>query len=198
MNPHFVYNALNAIQFFILSSQADEAVQYLGYLGSIIRSNLENLSEEFIPIVDEINFLQKYVALEQMRFSRRLEVEIINEAGEDKIMIPPMIVQPVVENSIKHGLQNLDKPGRIKVRFAAMNNHLQVSVEDNGIGRDAAGASVGSEHKSMGTSLIRQRLDLLNQKFSNDLHRLEIVDLYNDGAAVGTLVMITLQVVRSA
>jgi len=100
MNPHFVFNSLNSIQNFILSSKIEDAILYLGHLGTIIRMNLENVSKEFIHLDDEIQILKKYIAIETLRFKEKLDIRLTNTVTDHSILIPPMLVQPIIENAI--------------------------------------------------------------------------------------------------
>jgi len=197
MNPHFIFNSLNSIQNFILSSNTNDAVFYLGNLGSIIRMNLENVSEEFIHLDDEVKFLGKYIELEKMRFKEKLDIRLTNSIKDQSILIPPMLVQPIIENAIKHGVRNLKTKGLIQVEFTVEKGLLLVNVEDNGIGRKQAKTFSDDNHKSIGLSLTQQRLMLLNDKNNTSDFKLDIIDLHDNGQPLGTKVQITLQLVRA-
>ncbi len=193
MNPHFIFNSLNSIQNFILSNNTEDALNYLGTLGGIIRMNLENISEEYIPLAIEIEFLKKYINVEKMRFKKLLDIKIINQIDDlDKFRIPPMLIQPLIENAIKHGVRPLKYKGKISVDFTNSGDCLIVTVTDNGIGREKASASKNQNQKSIGLSLIVKRLDLLNQKNKTDKFRIEITDLFEDGNPAGTKVELSI------
>ena len=193
MNPHFIFNSLNSIQSFILSNNMLDAATYLGTLGSIIRMNLENVSEEYISLPEEIRFLEKYIEIEKMRFKDSLNITISNKVYDsDKILLPPMLIQPLIENSIKHGLRYSKKTGRIDIEFYLDEALLKVTVTDNGIGRTESGLNDNSTHLSLGLNLICKRLNLMNEKNETKKFGLYITDLFDDGSAVGTKVCITI------
>lgn len=194
MSPHFIFNALTSVQKFIMTKSAEEALTYLGNLASIIRTNLENAAEEYIHLSYEIDFLKKYVEIEKMRFKDKLEAVFTTNVGDDNIMLPPMLVQPVIENSIKHGIRNLEGNGVVKVDFAYKSDILVVTIEDNGVGRGFTQSLRIPGHKSLGLNVIRQRLDLLNEKTSTSVNRLEVTDLMENGVPSGTKVTLYLSV----
>lgn len=197
MSPHFIFNSLTSVQKFIITQSTEEALTYLGNLASIIRTNLENATDEYIHLSSEIDFLKKYVDIEKMRFKDKLEVYFVPDQVVDNIMIPPMLIQPVIENSIKHGIRNLKGKGEINVTFEYDNDIMIVTVEDNGVGREFTKNLKIPGHKSMGMNVIKQRLELLNEKTLSSVHRFEVKDLYNDGEPAGTRVKLFLSVVRA-
>lgn len=193
MNPHFIFNSLNSIQNFILSNNTEDATNYLGTLGGIIRMNLENISEEFIPLVTEIEFMKKYINVEKMRFKKQLDITIVNQIEDfGKILIPPMLIQPLVENAIKHGVRPVKYKGQITIDFRFSDDCLIVTVTDNGIGREKASVSKNQNQKSIGLSLIHGRLDLMNKKNKTDKFRVQITDLFEAGNPTGTKVELIL------
>jgi LytS/YehU family sensor histidine kinase len=197
MNPHFVFNSLNSIQNFILSSKIEDAILYLGHLGTIIRMNLENVSKEFIHLEEEIQFLKKYIAIETLRFKEKLDIRLTNTVTDHSILIPPMLVQPIIENAIKHGVRHLNHTGIIQICFSIENGLLHVTIEDNGIGRKQSALTVDKNHKSLGLALIRKRIKLLNEKNQSNDFNLYIEDLQDNGQPSGTKVCITLQIVKA-
>ena len=193
MNPHFIFNSLNSIQSYILSNNMEDAATYLGTLGSIIRMNLENVSEEYISLPEEIRFLEKYVQIEKMRFKERLHFKIFNTVfNSDKTFLPPMLIQPLIENSIKHGIRLSRKDGEIKLEFSMTEDLLNVTVIDNGIGMSQSVANSNISHKSMGINLITKRLILLNEKYKTTRFQIHISDLIDSGNQAGTKVSITI------
>jgi len=196
MNPHFIFNALTAIQSFIINKNTGESLKYLGELASIIRTNLENASEEYINLTSEIEFLQKYVEIERIRFNNKLQVYFNNDVGDSSIMIPPMIVQPLIENAIKHGIRRKSGKGIITVDFNLTGDELSVIIEDNGVGREAAKKSDNSGHNGKGLKIINQRLNLLNARYHTDKHKITIYDLFDKDTPNGTQVVINLMVKR--
>jgi len=127
-----------------------------------------------------------------MRFKKKLRIELKNEIQDRNIPIPPMIVQPIIENAIKHGIRQLDSGGLISVNFVIENGGIKITIEDNGVGRKEAELKVEKNHHSKGLGLINERLQLLNQKHKTDRFSLEVIDLIEDGRPSGTRVLINL------
>lgn len=190
MNPHFIFNALQPLQGFILAKNVEEGLSYISNLAGIIRSNLENASEEFIHLSVEIEFLKKYVEIEKIRFKDKLLVEFNNTVEDSNLLLPPMLIQPIIENAIKHGILNGQKKGNIKVDFRQSANALIVAIEDNGVGREYTKGQNNKDHTNKGLEIIKQRLNLLNAKYINSLHHIVLTDLYHDGKPAGTRVEI--------
>ena len=191
MNPHFIFNSLNSIQSYILSNNMIDAATYLGTLGSIIRMNLENVSEEYISLSDEIKFLEKYIEIERMRFKDILSLKISNKVqNSDNTFLPPMLIQPLIENSIKHGIRSLTREGMIYVEFIVTCDLLSVTVTDNGIGRSQSATYNSSQHNSLGLQLIAKRLILANEKNKTNKFQVQITDLFEEGNSSGTKVQI--------
>ncbi len=198
MNPHFIFNSLNSIQNFILSHDTRGAIIYLGSLGSIIRMNLENVSKEFIFIEDEIEFLEQYIKIEKMRFKDNLRIELNNSIENHMVLIPPMLIQPIIENAIKHGIRELDSGGRINIDFGVHTGTINITIEDNGVGRGNQPAEIFKKYPSKGLGLIERRLNLLNQKYNSNNFSLTIIDLESGGRPCGTKVEICLGIVKDS
>ena len=198
MNPHFVFNSLNSIQSYILSNNMIDAATYLGTLGSIIRMNLENVSEEYISLSDEIKFLEKYIGIEKMRFKEIMILKISNKVqNSNNTFLPPMMIQPVIENSIKHGIRSSKKKGIVDIEFYINDNMLISTVTDNGIGRNQSIVNYSHQHKSLGLELISKRLALMNEKNKTNKFQIQIDDLIENGKPAGTKVQIIItQVVQ--
>ncbi len=197
MNPHFIFNALNSIQSFIISNSIEDAMMYLGNLAGIIRTNLENASEEYVHLTNEITFLTRYIEIEKVRFKEKLTFKINNRIDDSNILVPPMLIQPIIENSIKHGILNRNGNGEISIDFYLDEDSLIVTIEDNGVGREFTKNMNGNNHNSIGLSIIKQRFDLLNKKTDTNIHKMSIVDLYNNESPIGTRVIIKLLIKRS-
>jgi len=195
MNPHFIFNILNSIQSLIMQSKTKDALQYLGSLGSIIRMNLENVSEEYIPLEEEIRFLKKYIEIEELRFKKKFQIELQNDIPEMNLLVPPMLIQPIIETAIKHGVRGLNDGGLVTVGFTIENENLVVTVEDNGIGRIASNMTKIEQHQSKGQELIEKRLNLLNEKNKTTANSISITDLEENGQASGTKVIVTLELI---
>ena len=198
MNPHFIFNAINSIQSYILSSNVDKALFYLSMFAKLVRKTLENASKEFIPVVEELEYLNYYVELEKMRFEGQFtaEIDIEPDFPLETTMIPPMIIQPFIENAIKHGLLQLYGVATLQVMVKKLNDfQYQVIIEDNGIGRKRAEQIKKSEngkHVSKGMEITNTRMRLLNDNGVTGMYKISIIDLCNpDGSARGTRVEVT-------
>lgn len=176
MNPHFVYNALNSIQNFIFKGDKERANYYLTRFSKLMRNSLEMSKLELITISDEIEFLKNYLQLEQMRFEDKFIYEI-NTSGLDKLerKIPPLLIQPLVENSIKHGFKNIEYPGVIFITIETIDNRILVKIIDNGNGFDTLNIkdSTSNKHKSLSIQIINERLQIINSSMQFTAAKLE-------------------------
>lgn len=195
MNPHFVFNSLNSIQNFIVMSNTRDALIYLGSLGSLIRMNLENVSKEYILLENEIRFLTKYIQIEKLRFKEKLNIQFANDIANPDILLPPMLVQPIIENAIKHGISDLKSGAIIKVDFSLENEILVIAIEDNGVGRRVSEKDPANNHQSKGLELIEERIKLLNEMKNTNKNSISIFDLNENGRPTGTRVLIKLELI---
>jgi len=198
MNPHFIFNSLNSIQSFIISNDSENAINYLAKFSQLMRLILSTSREAYIPISEEISLLKHYLDLENMRFNNRFHYEIRVESGMDTeyMGIPPMIVQPYIENAIIHGFMN-KKTGecRLLVQMWEEEDYILCVIEDNGIGREKAmeiKQKSGLIQKSQGIIITKERLDILNKHLKNKIS-VEITDLKDEaGNASGTRVRLVI------
>jgi ligand-binding sensor domain-containing protein len=195
MNPHFIFNALNTIQRFIVENDKKKAYNYLEKFGALIRNTLENSRKKFITISDERQMLGLYLELESKRFEDQFEYEInVDPTLSQAHSIPPMLIQPYVENSIRHGLIPKKSKGKVSINITVKDEQLMCTIEDNGIGREAALALKKSDdkHQSLGMKLTENRISLLKEEEKSDFS-VNIIDLKNEeGEATGTRVEIVL------
>lgn len=163
LNPHFVYNSIANLQGLICSGDKREAAAYLRAFSHVMRSTLELNREDVIPLKEEIEALENYIHLQQMRFKEAFEYII--ETGDiamEAVLIPPMLLQPFVENAIEHGFRNIDYKGNLRLSFIQKEDQLHISIYNNGTGVEKAGTSL---KKSLSQSIIKERLDtLFNQE----------------------------------
>lgn len=191
MNPHFMFNSLNAIQQMVMNNENDNAFKYLGTYSKLTRQILENSEKKWITVKDEMKFLELYLQIESLRFEHafRYKIEVTDEVMPNTDKIPAMIVQPIVENAIKHGL--LSKPGEknLLIRFDRKDETgpLEVTVEDNGLGRAATlSLKKDTDHNSMSLGITENRLQLLDNQGGS---KMVVEDLRNvDGSPSGTRV----------
>ncbi|MFT5801548.1 MAG: two-component system LytT family sensor kinase, partial [Nonlabens sp.] len=204
MNPHFIYNALNAIQNYITSNDLSSATKYLAIFARLMRQSLELSDMEYIPLEDEVEFLENYLYINrELRFESKLSYEItVDDEIEDDIMgLPAMIVQPYVENALEHGLRSISE-GKLTIEFLLKDEeHIQCIVEDNGIGREKAkefkdSNPQNSKHRSMGTAITEKRLDIIGKSKHSDELFVKTIDLETeDGKAAGTRVEILIPII---
>ena len=199
MNPHFLFNSLNAIQECIISEKYDAAYEYLSRFSKLLRLVLNHSEKNFISLNEELETIQLYLSLEELRFNHTFTYEIdVNENIEtDDIMVPSLLLQPFVENAIWHGLINKDGIKKLKLSFKEEKNMIKCIIEDNGIGRKRSAwikeQKLGAnQFASKGTLLSEKRIQILNQQFSN-MAQIETIDHYDQGKkSTGTSVIITL------
>lgn len=180
MNPHFTFNALNSVQYLINSKRNEEANDYIAMMAKLIRKHLDTAGSGFILLSEEITRLKLYLSLEKLRFQERFSYEIINDTNIDasSLMIPNMIIQPFVENSLWHGILDSGDEGLLSVSFSFENvdidsvicRALIIKITDNGIGIKIAkkqkeeGSKEQEDHISKGIQIVEERLRLLSTK----------------------------------
>lgn len=195
MNPHFIFNSINSIQYYILNKNPKTAYTYLSKFSTLMRLILNNSRVDFITLKEEIEALSIYLDLEKMRLEEELEYNIkVDDALKvDAMLIPSMIIQPYVENAILHGLAPKTAHRRLKVSLSLIENQIYCVIEDNGIGRVKAkelNSNRTRKHQSTGMQVTKGRLELLNKENFKNLS-VQISDLKNsDGKAEGTRVEI--------
>jgi LytS/YehU family sensor histidine kinase len=195
MNPHFIFNALNSVNNFIAKSDERSANRYLSDFSTLMRAVLENSDEDFIPLSKELELLELYTKLEHSRFSDKFDYLIQVDEGIDidAFQIPPMLLQPYIENAIWHGLRYREDKGFLKIglkqkdRFA-----LEISITDNGIGRKKSAAlktQNQKKQKSKGMGNIKKRIEILNSMYKDKV-AVFISDLETNGSGTKVLFMI--------
>lgn len=195
MNPHFVFNALNSIQFFITTNDRLNAINYLSTFSKLIRGILNNSKNHKIRLSEEIELLQHYVELELLRFENKFDfiLYVDPELDIENIEIQTLLIQPFVENAILHGLYNSTRKGLLNISIESDPGGTRIlfTIEDNGIGREAAKElrqKTSPGHRSVGISLTQERLRLIN---NNDALSVEIIDQYDGDVALGTKIRIS-------
>lgn len=196
MNPHFIFNCLTSIQQLVVTGNKEEANEYLVKFARLIRKTLEYSGRSYISVEEEVNYLQEYIVLEQLRIPGKFEfsIQVDDAIDRNKMQIPNMMLQPIVENSIRHGIKHLEKAGAlINIEIRKKGPYLSFEVTDNGIGRKASGRSgndLFAGEKSFGMDIVRKRLEAIEGNEKNGA-QLIVEDLYGtDGAAAGTRVTI--------
>ncbi len=193
MNPHLIFNTLNAIQGYILENDKENAVHYLSDFSRLIRGILHHAIQTHIPLREEIDLLRRYVGLERMRFDYKFDAHItVDSSVKDNVEIPSMIIQPFVENAIVHGLANKDGRGRIDLRVMREGDTLVIEIDDDGVGRKYAMARrrrMNPDHRSLGIELTSERMKLMGAV--NPIS-FDIIDKHQGNKPTGTLVRILL------
>lgn len=173
MNPHFIFNALTAIQSFMMKNNPAEAGRFLSAFARIMRSILENSREEYIALAKEVQWLQNYISLQELRFENGFDYRIYvdEELDLENTWIPPMLTQPFIENALEHGFRDMEEKGMLEVNFRRQDRFLEVDVKDNGKGfgpGDSKQESPGK--KSLAMQITRERLELLNKGKRRKIH----------------------------
>jgi hypothetical protein len=202
MNPHFVFNALNSIQDYIFSNQKNLAGDYLGKFADLMRVYLEQSNRGKITLEEERDTLNKYLELEKLRFEDTLDyqVNIENTLEADTTFIPTMLIQPYVENALKHGLLHKKENRLLQVSMTKISEDLiQCIIEDNGVGREKAkqiNQKRAKTHEPFALKATTKRLDLLNYGRENKIG-VTVIDLHEKNDATGTRVVLTIPILKA-
>jgi len=200
MNPHFIFNTLNSIQYYMYQHDKLATNNYLTKFSSLMRKVLDNSQHTSVPLSDELSALNLYLELESIRFKDKFEYKISIDDEIDPLMhkIPTMLIQPYVENSICHGLIPKEGKGYVNIDLKLNSECILCSIEDNGIGREAAkerNQKRENNHNSLGTQIAKSRLDLVNELYGTSLQTV-YTDLKNEsGEPTGTRVEIHIPII---
>ena len=194
MNPHFIFNSLNSIENYIIKNESIKAAEYINDFARLMRLILQNSRSQYIPLKDEIEALELYVQMESLRFDSKFEykINIDPDLELSEVDIPPMMIQPFVENAIWHGLIPKAGPGKLEIDLAQQNGSLRCVIQDNGIGRQKSQKINASMHKrgkkSMGMLITKNRIDVFNELYQTNA-TVDIHDLKDEeGNPAGTKV----------
>ncbi len=199
MNPHFFYNALNTIQSFIFSDDKKNAATYLSKFSKLTRTILEYSEKESISLKEEVTSLTLYLDIEKVRFNNDFDftVDVDERLDQDLVKFPPMLIQPYVENAIKHGLLHKKENKELRIRFELETGFLKVSIDDNGIGRKRSEELKNirqATHRSFAASANQKRLEILNKESSTKTAVNFIDKTDQSGNANGTTVIIKIPI----
>lgn len=190
MNPHFIFNSLNSIDYYILKNETFKASEYLNQFSRLIRLILQNSRSEFINLTNELEALKLYMDMERLRFKNRFDYrfQIDAELSVDMIEIPPMLIQPYVENAIWHGLMHKEGNGHISLHIEQTDTHLICTIEDDGIGRQKArmlaSRHAGRKRKSFGMKITQDRISKI-QRMHEVNASVEIIDILDSETEEG-------------
>ncbi|MCF8428871.1 MAG: histidine kinase [Bacteroidia bacterium] len=196
MNPHFIYNTLSSLQYYIIYNKNKEASKYLSTFSLLLRLIMNHAKQNEIYLYEELDLLEKYIELEQMRFDQKIDFELEVNKELLSCLIPPLILQPFVENAIKYGIANIKGKGKLEIRIVKENNFLVCTIQDNGIGRAQSELLKDDENikfESTGINYTRERLRLLSNK-KNSENLIVITDLYENNLSKGTLIKINIPI----
>ncbi len=193
MNPHFIFNVLGSIQNFMLKNDNKKASNFLTQFASLTRATLNNSAAETVSLANEIDMLKNYIELERMRSRNKFDFQINfdDDLEVDFIQIPPMIIQPFVENSIKHGFSNLNRTGLLKLNIADKTDWIEFVIEDNGSGIQK-NLTKPKAHRSMAMIIFEKRRKLIQQKFNKDF-KFELLNLKDKNSKISG-VKITIEI----
>jgi len=198
MNPHFIFNALNSVNSFIASNDERAANRYLSEFSQLMRSVLENSEEDFIPLENEIELLKLYVKLEHFRFKDKFEyaITVDENININKFVIPPMLLQPYVENAVWHGLRYKKEKGKLTIDFKQLTSEkVSITITDNGIGRKKSKELKTDNQKklkSKGMGNIQSRITILNEMYKDKV-AVFIEDATQNEDEIGTKVVLILK-----
>jgi ligand-binding sensor domain-containing protein len=202
MNPHFIFNCLNSIQLFVFNGNTKASNKYIAGLGKLIRMTLNNSSRSFVTLAEEADYLTSYLLLEKMRFEDKIDYELVIEETIDSstVLVPPMLVQPFVENALLHGLQHkTNGKGLVSIKVQREKENLLITITDNGVGRKASATRSKTGLKeylkaytSKGITLTEDRIEIMNKLYKRTAS-IEVADMLDDAnAPIGTSIVITL------
>jgi len=195
MNPHFIFNSLNSVQHFVMKQDMEGVNKYLGLFANLVRQTLNNAGRAFVSLDEEIKYLDTYLSLEKMKSDNKFEysINVDKDIDQSAVFIPGMILQPFVENSIKHGLASKEKKdGQVRINVSK-NGRLVCVIEDNGIGRKKAGdiklTTGESLHESKGMAITLNRVDIINKLYNSDIS-IQVDDVNSEEKSEGTRVKV--------
>jgi LytS/YehU family sensor histidine kinase len=193
LNPHFMFNSLNAIQELIVTDKTELSQSYLERFAKLLRMLLENASQPFIPLRKEINFLELYLSLENLRIpDLKYSIKIAPAVNTESDITPNMMLQPYIENALWHGLQHKQGEKRLELYISRENGSMNYEIKDNGVGRKKAEelkSLYRKEHRSKGMELLSKRFSLLSKEYGQDIQT-SVTDLTENGDGTGTVVKI--------
>jgi LytS/YehU family sensor histidine kinase len=194
MNPHFIFNSLNSIQDLILKGDVEHSYSYITTFSNLVRRTLSYSEKDFIDFDQEIKLLELYLSLEKLRFKKDFNYSI-NYENVDDIMIPPLLVQPFIENALVHGLLHKEGEKKLKITFE-LRDVLICTVEDNGVGREKAKTirmRQNADHESFSSKAILNRFEILSAVFDGEFGYV-FEDLYENDESTGTRVIMRIPI----
>lgn len=199
LTPHFIFNTLNSFQYYILKGEIKDSIQNIAGFSQLMRQVLENSDSPYISFYDEITFVNNYIKISKKRINQTLDfsIQVPDDFNLRSQFIPPMLLQPYIENAIIHGFSNTNYPCKLIIDIGLSDGLVSCKIKDNGVGRKVAQSNksrvVDSYKKSMAMGINNKRIELLNE-FSNRNFKVEILDCYDDRKKpIGTEVIISFE-----
>ena len=192
MTPHFIFNSLSVLQGMILNKEDKKAIIYLSKFSKLLRLILENSREKLVPLKQELKALQNYIDLQNMRGQNGFNYSLIvdEKLNDVNVLVPPMLMQPFVENAIEHGFKNNMENAEISLKISLENNKLVCLIKDNGLGINATKQNTNSKKKSLSTQITAERLKIISKELKVETGVIiEDRSIYKEQ---GTLVTLTL------
>ena len=200
MNPHFIFNSLNSIKLYIINNEKENAVYYLNKFAKLIRKILVASSEKEIPLSNELDTMELYMNIENIRFSNAIDFKIVidDSVNSNSIKVPALILQPFIENALWHGLSSIETDKKIEIKIEKnRRKHITISITDNGVGRKVSkeiNKQKTIKRKSVGIELTKERLENFSKRYTN-MYNIKIEDLHDeDGKASGTKVILDIPI----
>ena len=179
MNPHFLFNCLNSVQNLVQQNKNQEAHLYLSDFAGLIRKVLKNSDKEEVSLAEELETLNQYLNLEKLRFDFNYTIEVDDQIDQNLFMLPAMILQPMAENALTHGLQHKTGDKKLSIRISKIENYIQITVEDNGIGFEAS-KKLKTNSNGIGLRMNEERIKMMKEKYGGN-YSFRLVDLTEQG-----------------
>ena len=189
MNPHFLFNSLNSVQNLVQQNKSAEAHLYLSDFAGLIRKVLKNSDKEEVTLAEEIDTLQKYLNLEKLRFNFDYQIDVDDSIDQNSFMLPSLILQPLAENALIHGLQHKKDEKKLLIRVTKVTNEIHIIIEDNGIGIEAS-KELRTNSNGIGLRMNEERIQMMQEKYGGN-YSFKLTDLTAQGQE-GTRVEITI------
>ena len=180
LNPHFIFNALSSIQGLINKNQISDANKYLAEFSTLLRAALKNTDKELVPLSVEIHIIENYLNLEQLRFPFLYQIVVADNINTNALELPPLLMQPIIENAIKHGVSAINEKGRIDIEFSKKETDMMIRIEDNGTGFDTDNIRIAG----VGLKLTKERIHLWNQNSTEQKILLAIESKIGKGTTI--------------
>ncbi len=191
MNPHFIFNAIFAIQNFIYENNTEKSSLYLSNFAKLMRLILESSRKNLITFEDELQIIEYYIQFQQLRRENSFDykINISENIDIENTLIPPMLIQPFIENAVEHGFEDNMENALLKINFNLKNNFIFVSIEDNGKGiNKTLSSNKKTKHQSLATEITEERLSII-LKTKNKENNIKIIDLQKiDKTKKGTII----------